>query len=320
MSSSINTNVSALIANTNLAQSQGSLSKSIQRLSSGLKINSGADDPSGLIVSEQLKAEIQGISTAIDNSTQATNVISTADAALAEVSNLLVSIKGLVVQAANTGAESSDEIQANQLQVDSAINSITRIANSTSFAGTKLLDGSLGYVTSGVTTSAIHDVNVTNVSFGNQTTMPVNVNVTQSAQRRHFEICRGSGRDGGHHRRQGGEGYAGIQLSRRRNRGPDRECGEPGIGFDGRLGGAHVGDEPGLGGDILKSRVWVDPICLGHRRRQQCGICHAERGRGDPAAGHRAGRGRHDQWCSGNGQWLEPQREQFLSGPLIQPR
>ena len=85
MSSSINTNVSALIANTNLARSQGSLSKSIQRLSSGLKINSGADDPSGLIVSEQLKAEIQGITTAIDNSTQATNVISTADAALSEV-------------------------------------------------------------------------------------------------------------------------------------------------------------------------------------------------------------------------------------------
>jgi flagellin len=180
--SSIGTNVSALIANTNLAKSQSSLSKSIERLSSGLKINSGADDPSGLIVSQQLQAEIQGISTAIDNSTQATNVISTADAALAEVSNLLVSIKGLVVQAANTGAESSDEIQANQLQVDSAINSITRISNSTSFAGTKLLDGTLGYLTSGVKTSAIHDVNITVAAFGAQKTVPVNVNITQSAQ------------------------------------------------------------------------------------------------------------------------------------------
>jgi flagellin len=180
--SSIGTNVGALIANTNLAKSQSSLSKSIERLSSGLKINSGADDPSGLIISQQLKAEIQGISTAIDNSTQATNVISTADAALAEVSNLLVSIKGLVVQAANTGAESTDEITANQLQVDSAINSITRISNSTSFAGTKLLDGTLGYTTSGVTASAVHDVNITVAAFGTQKTVPVKVNITQSAQ------------------------------------------------------------------------------------------------------------------------------------------
>ena len=178
----INTNVSSLIANNNLAKSQDALSKSIQRLSSGLRINSGADDPSGLIVSQQLKAEIQGLSTAIDNSTQASNVISTADAALSEVSNLLVSIKGLVVQAANSGAVSSDEIQANQLQVDSAIQSITRIANSASFAGTHLLDGTLGYLTSGVTTSAVHDVNITNASFGTQATIPVAINVLQSAQ------------------------------------------------------------------------------------------------------------------------------------------
>ncbi|MGN6369968.1 MAG: flagellin N-terminal helical domain-containing protein [Phycisphaerae bacterium] len=178
----INTNVSSLIANNNLAKSQNALSKSIQRLSSGLRINSGADDPSGLIVSQQLKAEIQGLSTAIDNSTQAQNVISTADAALSEVSNLLVSIKGLVVQAANSGAVSSDEIQANQLQVDSAIQSITRIANSASFAGTHLLDGTLGYITSGVTASALHDVNITNASFGSQATIPVSINVVQSAQ------------------------------------------------------------------------------------------------------------------------------------------
>ena len=145
-----------IVANTNLAKSQsGSWVSRAETLSSGLRINSGADDPSGLIASETLKSEIQGISTAIDNSTQASNVISTADAALGEVSNLLVSIKSLVVQAANTGALSPDEIQANQLQVDSAVASITRISNSTSFAGLKLLDGSLGYITSGMATSAL---------------------------------------------------------------------------------------------------------------------------------------------------------------------
>lgn len=178
----INTNVGSLVANVNLAKSQKSLNTSLQRLSSGMRINSGADDPAGLITSETLRSEIQGISTAIDNGTRANNVISTADGALSEVSNLLVSIKGLVVQAANTGGMSQDEIDANQLQVDSAIASITRISNSTSFAGLKLLDGSLGYVTSGVATSAMHDVHIFGAAFGTNATIPVVVNVLQSAQ------------------------------------------------------------------------------------------------------------------------------------------
>jgi flagellin len=178
----INTNVGAIVANTNLAKSQKSLNQSLQRLSSGLRINSGADDPAGLIASETLRSEIQGISTAIDNSTRASNVITTADGALSEVSNLLVSIKSLVVQAANSGALSPDEIEANQLQVDSAIASITRISNSTSFAGLKLLDGSLAFVTSGVATSALHDVHIHTAAFGTATTIPVVVNVVQSAQ------------------------------------------------------------------------------------------------------------------------------------------
>src|SRR6478609_5500172 len=169
----INTNVGAIVANTNLAKSQKSLNQSLQRLSSGLRINSGADDPSGLIASETLRSEIQGISTAIDNATRASNVITTADASLGEVSNLLVSIKGLVVQAANSGALSADEIAANQLQVDSAIASITRISNSTSFAGLKLLDGSLGFVTSGIATSALHDVHINTTTFGGATSIPV---------------------------------------------------------------------------------------------------------------------------------------------------
>jgi flagellin len=178
----INTNVGAIVANTNLAKSQKSLNQSLQRLSSGMRINSGADDPAGLIASETLRSEIQGISTAIDNSTRASNVITTADGALSEVSNLLVSIKGLVVQAANTGGLSPDEIEANQLQVDSAIASITRISNSTSFAGLKLLDGSLDYITSGVTTSALHDVHIHNAAFGTASTIPVVVNVLASAR------------------------------------------------------------------------------------------------------------------------------------------
>src|SRR3954447_12957578 len=108
----INTNVSSLTAQRGLAQSQKAMNNTLQRLSTGLRINTGADDPAGLIASEGLKSEIAGINQAIDNSSRATNVISTADGALGEVSSLLQNIKSLVVQAANSGAESADEIKA----------------------------------------------------------------------------------------------------------------------------------------------------------------------------------------------------------------
>lgn len=178
--SRINTNVSALIANANLTKSQQALATSLQRLSTGLQINTGADNPSGLIASQELQTQMQGVTQAISNSQQANSVIATADGALSEVSNLLISIKSLIVQAANTGAMTPQEIQANQLQVDSAIGSITRISNTSSFAGQQLLNGSLGYVTSGVATSALHDVQIQNATFGANATIPVSVNVLSS--------------------------------------------------------------------------------------------------------------------------------------------
>src|SRR6195256_6322225 len=123
----INTNVASLTAQVSLGKSQKALSNTLQRLSTGLKINSGADDPAGLIASEGLRSEISGINQAVDNSSRASNVISTAEGALSEVASLLLNVKSLVVEAANSGALSPDEISANQLQVDSAVESITRI-------------------------------------------------------------------------------------------------------------------------------------------------------------------------------------------------
>src|SRR5213082_1590552 len=146
----INTNVASLTAQRGLAKSQQTLSDTLQRLSSGLRINRGGDDPAGLIASEGLRSEISGITQAIDNSSRASNVISTAEGALSEVASLLLNIKNLVVQAANSGALSTEEIKANQLQIDSAVESITRISSNTTFAGLHLIDGSHDYVTSGV--------------------------------------------------------------------------------------------------------------------------------------------------------------------------
>ncbi len=184
----INTNVGAMIAQNNLAKSQSALSQSLERLSSGYRINSGGDDPAGLIASESLRSEMKGLSTAIDNSTQAKNVIATAEGALSEVSNLLLSMKALIVQAANDGAMSSDEIEANQLQVDSAIQSITRISNSTTFAGLNLLDGSLGYVTSGLNSNVLHDVDISSAQLGSNKTMPVTVQLLTSARTASLEF------------------------------------------------------------------------------------------------------------------------------------
>ncbi len=180
--SRINTNVSSLIAQRNLAAANEDLSVRLQRLSTGLKINRGADDPAGLIVSERLRSEISGVSQAVDNIERASNVIATAEGALSEISELLVSMKSLVIEAANTGAFSKEEIDANQLQIDSAIDSITRIANTTSFAGLKLLNGSLDYIHQGLVASQITDVRITGVNFGTNSTMPVTVEVLNSAE------------------------------------------------------------------------------------------------------------------------------------------
>lgn len=178
----INSNIPALLAQRQLGRSQGSLATSLERLATGLRINRGADDPAGLIVSETLRSEIAAVRQAVNNSQRASNVIATTEAALNEVAALLTDVQNLVVQAANRGAVSDDEIRANQLQIDSAIESITRIANTTTFAGRKLLDGSLDYILSGVNNSEIESLEVNAAAFGSQSYVPVTVNVTQSAQ------------------------------------------------------------------------------------------------------------------------------------------
>lgn len=184
----INTNVPAVVAQRTLRTSQRDLQISLERLSSGLRINRGADDPAGLINSETLRAEIAGVGKAIGNSQRAINIIATAEGALNEVAALMVDIQGLIVEIANDAAMSDEEKRANQLQIDSAIESITRIANTTSFAGRKLLDGSLDYVASGVDRTAIGTLGITGVQFGTREFIPVTVNVTTSAQKAELQF------------------------------------------------------------------------------------------------------------------------------------
>ena len=161
--SRINSNIASMRAIHRLARNNDDLATRLQRLSTGLRINTGKDAPAALIASENLRSEMSGIGQAIDNSQRATNVINTAEGALSEVSALLLEMQSLAIEAANNGGLSREEIAANQLQVDAILSSINRIANTTQFNGIKLLNGSLDYTTSGVASSAI-DVLTINAS------------------------------------------------------------------------------------------------------------------------------------------------------------
>ncbi len=177
----INTNISSMIAVNALNNNQSALQTSLQRLSTGYSINSGKDNPSGLIASQSLQAEAAGTKMAISNAQQANNVIGTAEGALSEVSSLLISLQGLVNSSANGGAMSSSQLSANQLQVDSILSTINRISNTTNFQGQQLLNGSLGYTTSGVKTSAISQVQINSAQIPQGGSTNVVVQVLQSA-------------------------------------------------------------------------------------------------------------------------------------------
>lgn len=180
--SRINTNIASVVANSRLARTQSELDIRLERLSTGLRINRGKDDPAGLIIAERIRADIAGINQGMRNAERAAAVTATTESALAEVNDLLNSVKALIVEAANSGANSAEERSANQLQIDSAIDSITRISNTASFGGLKLLDGSRDYTLSGVAGDAITSARVKSANFINSTQLDVEVDVLASAQ------------------------------------------------------------------------------------------------------------------------------------------
>jgi flagellin len=179
--SRINTNVSSLIAQNTLARNEADLQTALTRLSTGLRINVGKDDPAGLIASEALRNDITSIEKAISNSERANQMIATADSAIGQVSDLLNDIRGLVVEAANTGALSEDQIAANQLQVDSSLEAINRIAQTTTFQGMRLLDGSLGFTTTLPSVASVTDARIDQANLGTASSVNVDVDITSAA-------------------------------------------------------------------------------------------------------------------------------------------
>jgi len=178
----INTNIPALTALGRLRGNNQDLNTRLERLSTGLRINRGKDDPAGLIASEALRSEMRAIDQSINNSERALNVISTAEGALNEVSALLLDLRSLVLNSANEGALTTDEIVANQLEIDSLLQSVDRIANTTTFGNKKLLNGQLGYTVSGVANAAIASVETFSARVPENGVASVVVQVLGSAQ------------------------------------------------------------------------------------------------------------------------------------------
>jgi len=140
------------------------LKQSLERLSSGLKVNRGADGPAALVISEKQRLQIAGLKTAIDNTEKAVSLVQTAEGALNEINSLLVKVRSLAIDSANAGVNDDDSFEANQSEIANALETIDRIANNTQFGTKKLLDGSAGV--SGLTS----DTDVTFVKANGSTT------------------------------------------------------------------------------------------------------------------------------------------------------
>src|SRR3990167_9278293 len=143
MAQIINTNVASLNAQRNLNTSQSALSLSLQRLSSGLRINSAKDDAAGLAIAERFTTQIRGLNQASRNANDGISLSQTSESALGELTNNLQRIRELAVQSANASNSSSDRAALDQ-EVQQRLAEIDRIAAQSSFNGQKVLDGTFG--------------------------------------------------------------------------------------------------------------------------------------------------------------------------------
>ena len=138
---SVNTNVASLTAQSNLSKSTMRMQMSMERLSTGLKINKAADDSAGLVISELQRKNISGLTGAIKNIERGVNAVQTAESALGEVNDLLLKIRGLAVDSANVATQDASSLAANQAEINKLTASITRISDTTKFGTKALLDG-----------------------------------------------------------------------------------------------------------------------------------------------------------------------------------
>lgn len=170
MAQTINTNVASLNAQRNLNSSQSSLATSLQRLSSGLRINSAKDDAAGLAISERFTTQIRGINQATRNANDGISLAQTAEGDLVQISENLQRMRELSVQSANATNSASDR-EALQKEVTALISEVDRIANQSSFNGTKLLNGTFTNQTFQVGANAAETIQVGSITSARATAM-----------------------------------------------------------------------------------------------------------------------------------------------------
>ena len=168
MSLTVNTNIASLTAQTNLLRTNRSLQVSLQRLSSGLRINSAKDDAAGLAISDKMTGQIRGLNQAVRNANDGISLAQTAEGALQESTNLLQRMREIAVQSANGTYGTSDRTSLND-EYQQLSDEITRIAKNTKFNGKVLLSGGLGSVKFQVGPDAGQKVTMSAAATGNKT-------------------------------------------------------------------------------------------------------------------------------------------------------
>ena len=164
MPSIINSNINSLNAQRNLASSQASLATSMQRLSSGLRINSAKDDAAGLGIAERFTSQIRGVNQAARNANDGISLAQTGEGALSAASTILQRVRELAVQSANATNSASDRAALNA-EVGQLTSELDRIAKTTQFNGQNLLDGSFGSSTFQVGANANQTITATTANF-----------------------------------------------------------------------------------------------------------------------------------------------------------
>ena len=168
MASVINTNVASLNSQRNLSTSQSQLNTSIQRLSSGMRINSAKDDAAGLAISDRMNSQIKGMSQATRNANDGVSMAQTAEGALSSSGDILQRVRELAVQSSNSSNSASDR-KALQTEVTQLTSELNRIANTTEFNGQKLMDGSMGTANFQVGANAGQLISMTGSNFNTST-------------------------------------------------------------------------------------------------------------------------------------------------------
>jgi len=178
----INQNISAVNALRNLSVNETAQGKSLEKLSSGFRINRAADDAAGLVISEGLRSQVGGLKVAMRNAQDGISVVQTAEGALTEVQSILQRMRDLNVQAANLGSNSTTSLTALQDENDALVAELDRIGTTTNFNGVKLLDGTFTAKTFqvGATVAAAEQISVS-VSGVSATLLAVNANVLSTS-------------------------------------------------------------------------------------------------------------------------------------------